>query len=172
MGIFDRFRKISGEDIYREVCDLINTYKLRFDIHKEDDLKSKDFYNPYYPEKTDNRWFIRLGFGPFQDTVVPVGVVLARHVTVHLNYSGLHIEPFDTVAYLYCHMYNLHRWKKDKRLLIKALDFSYEQYQKWEYNYQEWLDGSIGWDVIHFESLNREKGKQSRVNSNKENENA
>ena len=164
MGIFDRFRKISGEDIYKEVCDIINSYKLRFDLHKEDNLKTKDYYNPYYPEKIDKRWFIRLGFGPFQDAVVPVGVEFARHATARFNCSGLHIEPSDTVCYVYGvgdnYMYNLRKWKKDKKLLIKALDFSYEQYQKWEYNYQNWLDGSIGWDVIHFESLNREKAKQ------------
>ena len=164
MGIFDRFRKISGEDIYREVCDLINTYKLRFDIHKEDNLKSKDYYNPYYPEKTDDRWFIRLAFGPFQDAVVPISCVINRHVSINFNCSGLHIRPIDPVEYIYGnvdgYMYNLHQWKKDKKLLIRALDFSYEEYQKWEYNYQDWLDGSIGWDVIHFESLNREKAKQ------------
>lgn len=166
MGIFDRFRKISGEDIYREVCDLINTYKLRFDIHKEDNLKSKDYYNPYYPEKTDDRWFIRLGFGQFQDAVVPISCVINRHVFIQFNCSGLHIRPRDPEEYLYGngegYMYNLHQWKKDKKALIKALDFSYEEYQKWEYNYQDWLDGSIGWDVIHFESLNREKAKQGK----------
>lgn len=166
MGIFDRFRKISGEDIYREVCDLVNTYKLRFDLHKEENLKTKDYYNPYYPEKTENRWFIRLGFGPFEDTIVPISCVIARHVCIRFNCSGLHIEPVDTVEYIYGtgghYMYNLRKWKKDKKLLIKALDFSYETYQNYQYNYQDWLDGSIGWDVIHFESLNREKAKQAK----------
>jgi hypothetical protein len=173
MGIFDRFRKISGEDIYKEICDIIVTYKLRFDIHKEENLKTKDFYNPYYQEKTDNRWFIRLGFGPFQGTVVPVCVEIARHVEVRLNSSGVHCSPIDTVGYVYGtgkgYMYNLHKWKRDKKLLIRALDFSYEQYQKWEYNYRDWLDGSVGWDVIHFESLNRERaklGKQYGGNDN------
>lgn len=171
MFIIDYFRKIDGETIYREISDIIAKYRLHFDLTKEPNKRYKDFYNPFYQKKTNNRWFIRLGFTEFNGVVVPLGAIVRKHATITMSQDGLGIEPCCNESFSYGTgkgwEYNLWKWKKTKKELIKALDFSYDMYQKYEYIYQDWIDGSIDWNLIHFESMNREnrvKNKPGRGN--------
>lgn len=166
--MFDSFKKIDGRTIYREITEIIKAYRLRFEIIKEDGFNRKYFYLPEYNKSKGHDHydgFIKLYFGVFEDTFVPVSVEIARNVSVYFTeQSGSVAKPCNLVEYVYGESwkYKLSKWKRDKKKLIEALDYAIERYAERHSDYIDWINGNVGTDEIHFESLKKLPKKENK----------
>lgn len=161
--LFDRFKKIDGRTIYREITEIIKFYRLRFELRKtEDDEKKKLFYLTGFDKHKNKEYhtpFITIAFGPIGGAIVPVGVKIHLHVNTLFNDAGIFCDPIedDSATYFYSDTYRLDKWKKDKKQLVEAIEFSIKTLDDYFAKYEDWIEGRVGLEEIHFESMNPNK---------------
>lgn len=158
MFLIDHFRKVSGETVFRELCDIIRQYKLRFDIVKTDVEHKKKFCLPYF---NDNDWFIEFTYAPYSGTYVPTDIAVCQNVRISLAGKGLTCDTYNGEVFSYgSEKIRLSQWKKVKKRLIAALDFSIDVLDQIADKYSAWTDEEMDTSLLRFESIRGRRDKQ------------
>lgn len=157
MFLIDHFRRISSETVFRELCDIIRQYKLRFDIIKNEDEHKKEFYLPYF---NTHDWFIRFTYAPYSGTYVPIEMSVCQKASITLRRKGLSCETFNPEYFYYFNeRIRLSRWKRVKKNLIAALDFSIDTLDEIADKYSAWTSEGMDTSLLRFESIRGRRDK-------------
>lgn len=164
MSILDYFRKISGAEIYKETCDLIRLYRLKYqveavvptedpkELERRRKMKRKSFYLDWF---ANHGMFVQFRYCPVDMNFLPIQTVISRKVEIKLTENGVICEPWDFVVYNYQHKYCLRDWKRDKKKLAKAIEFALDTPDWIHRNWGDWLSGAEDKSVIHYEAAKK-----------------
>ena len=164
MSIFDYFRSISGAEIYRETCDLIKEYRLKYQVEavvqtdnpeeqeKRHKLKRKSFYLDGF---ADRDWFIQFKYCPVNGKFLPIITRICKTVNILITEDGIKCNPDNLACFAYNSSYCLADWKRAKKKLIKALEFALDTGNRIQEHWGDWLDGEEDKSLIHYEQAKK-----------------
>lgn len=164
MSIFDNFRSISGAEIYRETCDLVKEYCLKYQVEavvptddpeeqaKRHKMKRKSFYLDSFANKD---WFIQFKYVPVNGKFLPYLTLICKVTTILFTEDGIKCNPDNVAFFSYNRDYCLADWKKAKQALIKALEFALDTGNRVQAHWGDWLAGEEDKTLIHYEQAKK-----------------
>ena len=164
MSIFDNFRSISGAEIYRETCDLIKEYRLKYQVEavvptddpeeqeKRHKMKRKSFYLDSFANKD---WFIQFRYAPVNGKFLPIITRICKKTYVVISEDGIKCNPDNVVCFAYNANYCLADWKDVKKRLIRGLEYALDTANRVQAHWGDWLAGEEDKTLIHYEQAKK-----------------
>lgn len=164
MSIFDNFRSISGAEIYRETCDLIKEYRLKYQVEavvptddpeeqeKRHKMKRKSFYLDGFANRD---WFIQFKYSPVNGKFLPYLTCVCKMTSIRITEDGIKCYPDRFACFSYNEKYCLADWKKTKKKLIKALEYALDTGDRVQEHWGDWLAGEEDKTLIHYEQAKK-----------------
>ena len=164
MSIFDHFRSISGAEIYRETCDLIKEYRLKYQVEavvptddpeeqaKRHKMKRKSFYLDSFANKD---WFIQFKYAPVNGKFLPIITRICQVSNILITEEGIKCNPDNVACFAYNMDYCLADWKKVKKRLIRALEYALDTGNRVQEHWGDWLAGEEDKTLIHYEQAKK-----------------
>lgn len=165
MSIFDHFRSISGAEIYRETCDLIKEYRLKYQVEavvptdnleeqaKRHKMKRKSFYMDSFANRD---WFIQFKYAPVNGKFIPYITRICKVSNILITEEGIKCNPDDVAAFAYNANYCLADWKEVKKKLIRALEYALDTANRVQEHWGDWLSGEEDQTLIHYEQAKKQ----------------
>lgn len=176
MSIFDNFRSISGAEIYRETCDIIKEYRLKYQVEavvptddpeeqeKRHKMKRKSFYLDSFENKD---WFIQFKYAPVNGRFLPYLTRICKTSNIEISEEGIKCSPDDLACFAYNENYCLADWNEVKTKLINGLEHALDTANLVQEHWGDWLAGEEDKTLIHYEqekkpkAVVKNKGKKS-----------
>lgn len=164
MSIFDNFRSISGAEIYRETCDIVKEYRLKYQVEavvptddpeeqqKRHKMKRKSFYLDSFANRD---WFIQFGYAPVNGKFLPFLVRICKSPNIVISEEGIKCNPEDISIFAYDEEYCLADWKKAKKQLIAAIEYALDTGNIVQSHWGDWLAGEEDKTLIHYEQAKK-----------------
>ena len=165
MSIFDHFRSISGAEIYRETCDIIKEYRLKYRVEAvvpTDDLeeqsrrhkmKRKSFYLDSFENKD---WFIQFKYAPVNGKFLPYLTRICKTSEIIISEEGIKCNAYNIEYFSYNAEYCLAVWKKAKKKLIRAIEYALDTANRVQEHWGDWLAGDEDKTLIHYEQAKKQ----------------
>lgn len=164
MSIFDNFRSISGAEIYRETCDLIKEYRLKYQVEavvptddpeeqeKRHKLKRKSFYLDDFANKD---WFIQFKYTPVNGKFLPYLTRICKTSNILITEEGIKCISSSIACFAYNGSYCLADWKDAKKRLIEALEYALDTANRIQEHWGDWLAGEEDKTLVHYEQAKK-----------------
>lgn len=164
MSIFDNFRTISGAEIYRETCDLIKEYRLKYQVEavvptddpeeqaKRHKMKRKSFYLDSFANKD---WFIQFKYAPVNGKFLPYLTRICKTPNILITEDGIKCNPNDLACFAYNGSYCLADWKNVKKKLIRGIEYALDTANRVQEHWGDWLADEEDKTLIHYEQAKK-----------------